>query len=91
MSVKERPLTINGVTFNNYEGFYHYVDTHQSSREKTICSLENQLKTYEEKYKMPTSEFVKNIVGSPAEDSFDFIRWAGDYESYCELTNGKKQ
>lgn len=90
MSVKEKSITINSNTFNNFDEFYHYMDTHRASKEKTIHSLEKNLKFYEQKYEMSTSEFVENIVGTPAEDTFDFIRWAGDYESYCELTNGKK-
>lgn len=91
MSVKERPITLNDITFNSFEEFYNYFSTHRAPKEKTIGDLERQLRFYEQKYNMSTEEFVNTIVGTPAEDEFDFMVWSGYYRSYQRLTNGKEK
>ncbi|MBU1262672.1 hypothetical protein KKG61_06435 [bacterium] len=90
MSVQERPLTINGVTFNNYESFRDYVFAHRATKEDSIHHLEKKMNFFEQKYNMSTSAFIHNVVGTPADDTPDFIGWLCHYESYCKLTNGSK-
>ena len=89
MAVKERPITINSTTFNNYGEFRNYVFTHRAHKEEVIHSVEKDLNFYEQRYHMPTSEFIKNIAGTPAEDEPDFISWIIHYDTYQRLTNGK--
>jgi hypothetical protein len=89
MAIKERPITINGITFNNFEEFRDYVLKNRPSKEESIQHLKNKMSFFEQKYKMSTEEFVQNIVGTPADDTPDFIRWLCHYESYRKLTNGK--
>jgi Rad3-related DNA helicase len=90
MAIKERPLTINGITFNNYEEFRNYVMSHRASKEEVIRSVEEDLKFYENKYKMSTKEFIEKIAGTPADDEPDFIVWLSNYDTYKRLTNGKE-
>lgn len=90
MAIKERPITINGITFNNFEEFRDYVFAHQATRESSIREIRKKLKSFEDKYQMSTDEFVQEVVGTPADDTPDFIRWLCHYKSYCELTNGKE-
>lgn len=90
MSVKEKPITINDITFNSFEEFYNYMATHRPPKQEVIHSLEEDLRAFEQKYHMSTEEFVNTIVGTPAEDEFDFMVWAGYYRSYRRLTNGKE-
>ncbi|MDI6794765.1 MAG: hypothetical protein QME81_18180 [bacterium] len=87
MSVKERSITINGRTFNTFEKFYNYMDTHRASKEKAICTLKEKLKFCEQKYQISSEEFINTIGGTSADDIFDFIRWLGHYRSYRNLTD----
>lgn len=88
LSIKERPLTIRGITFNNYEEFREYVLSNRISKEDSIRHLEEKMNSFEQKYKMSTQEFAQKIVGTPAEDTPDFIHWLCHYKSYCKLTDG---
>jgi len=48
-----------------------------------------ELYQYEKKYKMRSEVFFKIIVGTPAEDTPDFLTWASCYRSYFRLFQSK--
>ena len=45
------------------------------STDTAIAKLSQQLHAYEEKYNLRSEIFYKLIVGTPAEDTPDFIGW----------------
>ena len=59
------------------------------SADRGIAKLSQQLHEYEEKYNLRSEIFYKLIVGSPAEDSPDFIAWAMCYKSYFRILQSK--
>jgi hypothetical protein len=54
-----------------------------------IAKLSQQLHEYEEKYNLRSEIFYKLIVGTPAEDTPDFIAWAMCYRSYFRSLQSK--
>jgi len=54
-----------------------------------IAKLSQQLHEYEEKYNLRSEIFYKLIVGTPAEDTPDFIAWAMCYRSYFRTLQSK--
>ena len=55
------------------------------STDTVIAKLFQQLHEYEEKYNLRSEIFYKLIVGTPAEDTPDFIAWAMCYRSFRTL------
>jgi hypothetical protein len=61
---------------------------------KGILNIELDFSTFEQKYKIKTSDFYKNYEkGNYGEESHkkDFMIWSGEYESYLEFQNELKQ
>ena len=54
-----------------------------------IADLADQLHTYETKYNMRSEVFHALIVGTPAEDTPDFLNWATCYRSYFRALQTK--
>ena len=59
------------------------------SVDRTIAKLSEQLHGYEKKYNLRSEIFYKLIVGTPAEDTPDFIAWAMCYRSYFRILQSK--
>ena len=59
------------------------------SEDKAISKLSDQLQKYEKKYNLRSEIFYKLIVGTPAEDTPDFISWAVCYRSYFRIMQSK--
>ena len=55
------------------------------SVDRAIAKLSEQLHGYEKKYNLRSEIFYKLIVGTPAEDTPDFIAWAMCYRSYFRI------
>ena len=62
--------------------FIRRVSAGTLSADTVIAELTDQLHTYENKYKMRSEVFYGLIVGTPAEDTPDFLNWAMCYRSY---------
>jgi len=66
------------------------------SKEETIQHLEKEIKGYEEKYKMPTSEFIPRYERGEFEMDdnyldYELARWRGAYLSYKRLQDQMKR
>lgn len=59
------------------------------SEDRAISKLSEQLQQYEKKYNLRSEIFYKLIVGTPAEDTPDFISWAMCYRSYFRIMQSK--
>ena len=59
------------------------------STDTALAKLFRQLHEYEEKYNLRSEIFYKLIVGTPAEDTADFIAWAMCYRSYFRMLQSK--
>ena len=59
------------------------------SEDRAISKLSEQLQQYEKKYNLRSEIFYKLIVGTPAEDTPDFISWAICYRSYFRIMQSK--
>jgi len=59
------------------------------SADRAIAKLSEQLHRYEKKYNLRSEVFYKLIVGTPAEDTPDFIAWAMCYRSYFRTLQSK--
>lgn len=59
------------------------------SIDKSVAALADQLHAFEKKYNLRSEIFYKIIVGTPAEDSSDFIEWAICYRSYFRALQSK--
>jgi len=64
------------------EKFIRKINNLELSTDTAIAKLSQQLHEYEEKYNLRSEIFYKLIVGTPAEDTPDFIAWAMCYRSY---------
>lgn len=53
----------------------------QTSVSLQILDLEHQLKSFEEKYQMPSEDFYQRFQSGELEDSIDFFEW----NAYCEM------
>jgi len=71
------------------EEFFEKVSCLESSEGQVIKELTEELHHYEKKYKMRSEIFFKIIVGTPAEDTPDFLAWASCYRSYFRLFQSK--
>ena len=64
------------------EKFIRKINNLELSTDTAIAKLSQQLHQYEEKYNLRSEIFYRLIVGTPAEDTPDFIAWAMCYRSY---------
>ena len=71
------------------EEFVSTVSNLDLSTDRAIAKLSQQLHEYEEKYNLRSEIFYKLIVGTPAEDTPDFIAWAMCYRSYFRSLQSK--
>ena len=59
------------------------------SEDRAVSELTETLQEYERKYKLRSEIFYRLIVGTPAEDTPDFISWAMCYRSYFRVMQSK--
>ncbi len=59
------------------------------SIDKSIALLADRLHKFEKKYNLRSEIFYKIIVGTPAEDSSDFVEWGICYRSYFRALQSK--
>ena len=59
------------------------------SEDRAVSELTEALQEYERKYKLRSEIFYRLIVGTPAEDTPDFISWAMCYRSYFRVMQSK--
>ena len=71
------------------EEFNQKVSSLELSSNKAIAKLSEQLHQYEKKYNLRSEIFYKIIVGTPAEDTPDFISWAMCYRTYFRTLQSK--
>ena len=71
------------------EEFLQKVMSNESSTEQALLKLQNELHSYEKKYRMRSEVFYRLIVGTPLEDNLDFIAWAMCYRSYFRILQTK--
>ena len=71
------------------EEFLEKVSQRNLSEDDALNKLAEELIHYEKKYKMRSEVFFKIIVGTPAEDTPDFLTWASCYRSYFRLFQSK--
>ena len=71
------------------EEFIRKVSNLELSTDKAISELAKQLHEYEKKYNLRSEIFYRLIVGTPAEDTPDFIAWAMCYRSYFRTLHSK--
>ena len=69
--------------------FVQEISNLELSTDTAIAKLSQQLHEYEKKYNLRSEIFYKLIVGSPAEDTPDFIAWAMCYRSYFRTIQSK--
>ena len=69
--------------------FNQRVSSLELSSNKAITKLSEQLHQYEKKYNLRSEIFYKIIVGTPAEDTPDFISWAMCYRTYFRTLKSK--
>ena len=71
------------------EEFVGKISNLELSEDRVISKLSEELQKYEKKYKLRSEIFYKLIVGTPAEDTPDFIAWAVCYRSYFRTIQSK--
>jgi len=59
------------------------------SEDRAVFELTETLQEYERKYNLRSEIFYRLIVGTPAEDTPDFISWAMCYRSYFRVMQSK--
>lgn len=69
--------------------FVQKLSTLELSTDKAVAKLTDQLHKYEKKYNLRSEVFYSLIVGTPAEDTPDFIAWAMCYRSYFRMLQSK--
>ena len=69
--------------------FIHEVTSGTLSANKVLTKLTEELYIYEKKYNMRSEVFYNLIVGTPAEETPDFINWAICYRSYFRTLQSK--
>ncbi len=69
--------------------FAQKVSNLELSTDTAIAKLSQQFHEYEKKYNLRSEIFYKLIVGSPLEDTPDFIAWAMCYRSYFRTLQSK--
>jgi hypothetical protein len=71
---------------DDYESFSKTIDL---SDETQLAELEADLRQYETRFRMSTSDFVKRYKAGRLADEYDFHVWAGKYEIYALLRSKK--
>ena len=71
------------------EKFVREISNFELPTDTAIAKLSQQLHEYEEKYNLRSEIFYKLIVGTPAEDTPDFIGWTMCYRSYFRTLQSK--
>jgi len=71
------------------EEFVGKINNLELSEDRGISKLSEELQKYEKKYNLRSEIFYKLIVGTPAEDTPDFIAWAICYRSYFRTIQSK--
>jgi len=71
------------------EKFIQEISNLELSTDMASAKLSRQLHEYEEKYNVRSEIFYRLIVGTPAEDTPDFIEWAMCYRSYFRTLQSK--
>ena len=71
------------------EKFIREISNLELSTDTAIAKLSQQLHEYEKKYNLRSEIFYKLIVGTPAEDTPDFLGWAMCYRSYFRTLQSK--
>lgn len=69
--------------------FIEKINKLELSEDQTIAELTEELQQYERKYRLRSEIFYRLIVGTPAEDTPDFISWGMCYRSYFRLMQPK--
>lgn len=69
--------------------FVEKISQLELSGDRAITELSEELQQYERKYGLRSEIFYKLIVGTPAEDTPDFISWGICYRSYFRLMQSK--
>jgi hypothetical protein len=62
--------------------FVEKISKLELSEDRAIAELSEELQQYERKYRLRSEIFYRLIVGTPAEDTPDFISWGICYRSY---------
>jgi len=60
--------------------FDKFLEYHIKQLKREIVVMQSDLNEYEQKFKMPTSEFYEQFENGLLDDSKDFILWSGIYE-----------
>ena len=71
------------------EEFIQKVSSLELSPDRAMGKLAEQLYEYEKRYNLRSEIFHKLIVGTPAEDTPDFITWAMCYRTYFRTLQSK--
>lgn len=69
--------------------FVEKISKLELSEDQAIAELSEELQQYERKYRLRSEIFYRLIVGTPAEDTPDFISWGICYRSYFRLMQSK--
>lgn len=69
--------------------FIEKISKLEFSEDRAISELSEELQRYERKYKLRSEIFYRLIVGTPLEDTPDFVSWAMCYRSYFRLMQSK--
>jgi hypothetical protein len=58
---------------------------------EALAALIRSLVVYEQRYKMPSSDFYARYQRGEMGDTADFVEWAGDYQHYLQLKEELEQ
>ena len=71
-----------------FKEFGKHWEANKPRKMNVLIRIKTILQDYEEKYGMKTEEFAKNILGTPAEDTADFLDWGMAYRAFIRVTAG---
>jgi hypothetical protein len=71
------------------QDFVEKINKLELSEDRAIAELSEELQQYERRYRLRSEIFYRLIVGTPAEDTPDFISWGICYRSYFRLMQSK--
>ncbi|HIE26796.1 TPA: hypothetical protein EYP66_05880 [Candidatus Poribacteria bacterium] len=74
-----------------FKKFVKHWEANKPKKADVLARINAILRDYEKKYGMTTEEFVKNIYGTPAEDTADFLDWGMAYRASLRLTSGNSE
>jgi hypothetical protein len=81
-------MEVMGMKLSKQE-FVEKVGELELSEDQAIAELTEELQQYERKYRLRSEIFYRLIVGTPLEDTPDFISWGMCYRSYFRLMQSK--